>query len=216
MASILSRLHPAPGSTAVKTRVGRGRGSGLGKTSGRGQKGQKSRTSGLDKRGFEGGQMPLQRRLPKRGFFNPFARKVAIVSVGQLERFPKGTKVDVAALRAAGLVRRGADFIKVLGGGEIPHALHVEVHAVTPSAKAKIEKAGGTAVSLVPPHVRKPPPQPKPRPVEVAPAPDAKAAPKAKGGDKPKGEKPAKEGGEKAPKPPPAAKKPAEGPKEGA
>lgn len=146
---ILSRLRPAPGAVRGKRRKGRGPGSGLGKTAGHGQKGQKARHPGnFSKLGFEGGQMPLYRRIPKRGFTNLFAKKVATVNVKDLGRFDEGATVDESALRKAGLVKRKVDMIKVLGDGELEKALTVKVHAASAAATQKIEKAGGT-VELV-------------------------------------------------------------------
>jgi large subunit ribosomal protein L15 len=149
---ILSRLRPAPGAVREKKRKGRGVGSGLGKTSGRGQKGQKARSTGaIGKLYFEGGQMPLQRRLPKVGFFNPFARSVAIVNVRDLTKFDKGAVVDVAALRARGIIRTKSASegeIKILAKGELDRALTVHAHAFSEEAKKKIEAAGGKVVVL--------------------------------------------------------------------
>src|SRR5690606_9336862 len=120
---------PSPGSTKARKRVGRGPGSGLGKTAGRGVKGQKSRSGGYIPRGFEGGQMPLARRLPKRGFTNIFRTRVVIVNIGELaNRFGEGAVVDEAALREARLVKGRCDAIKLLGEGEIGHALTIKVH----------------------------------------------------------------------------------------
>lgn len=148
MADTLSKLAKPAGATRSKTRLGRGVGSGLGKTSGRGQKGQYARTRGF-KPHFEGGQTPLQRRLPKRGFNNPFPKITAEVSVGDLDAFAAGAKVDESALRASGLVKGRYDRIKVLGTGEITKAVTVSVHAFSKSAAAKIEKAGGKVVLLL-------------------------------------------------------------------
>ena len=147
MADTLSKLAKPARSTRSKTRLGRGVGSGLGKTAGRGQKGQYARTRGF-KPHFEGGQTPLQRRLPKRGFTNPFPTITAEVSVGDLDAFGPGAKVDEAALRAHGLVKGRYDRIKVLGNGEITKAVTVSAHAFSKSAAAKIEKAGGKIVLL--------------------------------------------------------------------
>ncbi len=147
---ILSRLRPAEGAVRPKRRKGRGTGSGLGKTAGHGQKGQKARHPGnFSKLGFEGGQMPLYRRLPKRGFVNPFTKKVATVNVKDLARFDAGATVDEAALREAGLIKRKVDIIKVLGDGELDRALTVKVHAASATAMQKIEKAGGTIELVV-------------------------------------------------------------------
>ena len=144
----LHELSPAPGSKKNRKRVGRGIGSGIGKTGGRGHKGQKSRSGGRVRPGFEGGQMPLYRRVPKRGFHNPFTKKVGTVNVKDLARFDAGATVDEAALREAGLIKRKVDMIKVLGDGELDRALTVKVHAASASATQKIEQAGGT-VELV-------------------------------------------------------------------
>lgn len=143
----LGNLHPAPGSTRPRKRVGRGIGSGLGKTSGRGHKGRKSRSGGNTPPGYEGGQMPLQRRLPKRGF-RPVSRvEYLIVNVGQLAAFAAGTTVGPDALRAAHLVR-GRGPVKCLGDGAIPHALTVQAHAFSAKAREAITAAGGTAEVL--------------------------------------------------------------------
>ena len=141
----LSNLSPAPGSRKSRKRLGRGPGSGLGKTSGRGHKGRGARSGGNTHPSFEGGQMPLQRRLPKRGFHNPFRREYSIVNLGRLEAaFEAGAVVDAAALAAHGLVRTGR-LIKVLGQGELSKALTVKAHAFSESAKARIAAAGGSA-----------------------------------------------------------------------
>jgi large subunit ribosomal protein L15 len=141
----LGNLHPSPGSKRPIKRVGRGPGSGHGKTAGRGHKGKGARSGGNVKPGYEGGQMPLQRRLPKRGF-KPIARtSYAIVNVGRLAAFDAGSTVDRAALRAQGLVgsRRGP--IKILGEGTLDRALTVQAQAFSEKARAAIEGAGGTA-----------------------------------------------------------------------
>ena len=146
---ILSRLRPPAGAVRRKKRKGRGVGSGLGKTAGHGMKGQKARHPGnFSKVAFEGGQTPLQRRLPKHGFHNIFSKKVIGVNVASLSRFDAGTTVDVDALRAAGLIKGRFDAIKLLGNGDIDRALTVQVHAFSKSAKEKIEKAGGTAETV--------------------------------------------------------------------
>ena len=139
----LHELQPAAGSKKTRTRVGRGLGSGLGKTSGRGQKGQNSRSGGGVRSGFEGGQMPLYRRLPKRGFNNVFAKQYAEVNVEQLNRFEDGATVDAQSLKDAGVIKKTLDGVKVLGKGEITKAITVKVAAISESAKAKIEAAGG-------------------------------------------------------------------------
>lgn len=151
MADVLSNLQAPDGSNRRKMRVGRGVGSGKGKTCGRGQKGQKARNTGaFSKLAFVGGQTTLQRRLPKRGFVNPFRAQVAIINVGELDRFEAGTNVDEAVLRAARLVQGKCDRIKVLGEGELTKALTVSAYSFSKSAIDKIEKAGGKAVSLKP------------------------------------------------------------------
>ena len=141
----LNTIQPAAGSTSASHRVGRGVGSGWGKTAGRGHKGQKSRAGGFHKVGFEGGQMPLQRRLPKRGFNNIFATKYVTIKVSDLEKFEAGATVDTEALLKAGIISKTLDGVKVLGNGELTKALNVKVAAYTASAKEKIEKAGGKA-----------------------------------------------------------------------
>ncbi len=143
----LSNLKAPKGAHRARKRVGRGQGSGLGKTAGRGGKGQKARSGNMHFEGFEGGQMPLQRRLPKFGFKNVFRRELEEVKVGDLEGLT-GT-VDVAALKAAGLVRGNRDGVVVLGKGELKGAVTVKAHRVTAGARAAIEKAGGK-VELIP------------------------------------------------------------------
>jgi large subunit ribosomal protein L15 len=140
----LSTLGPAKGSRKRKVRVGRGIGSKLGKTSGSGNKGQKSRRGYSRRRGFEGGQMPLHRRIPKRGFHNPFGVSYSVVNLEELNAFPAGETVTPELLRAHGFVRRATDPIKVLGDGELKNKLTVHAHAFSASAKEKITKAGGT------------------------------------------------------------------------
>lgn len=140
----LSDLRPALGSTKTRKRIGRGHGSGTGKTAGKGHKGQNARSGGGVKAGFEGGQMPLQRRLPKRGF-SPLQKKVyALVNVSQLEGFESGSTVDATALINAGIIKTVADGIKVLGDGELTRPLTIKAHKFSKSAQAKIEEAGGT------------------------------------------------------------------------
>jgi len=139
----LNELSPAGGSRKAAKRLGRGVGSGSGKTAGRGSKGFNSRSGGGVRPGFEGGQMPLQRRLPKRGFTNNFKKNVAVVNIRDLAKFDKGSVVDAAALAAAGLVKGRRDAVKLLGQGEIKYALDVKVNSVSRSAKEKIEAAGG-------------------------------------------------------------------------
>jgi large subunit ribosomal protein L15 len=145
---LLSRLSPPEGAVRGKRRIGRGIGSGWGKTAGKGQKGQKARGT-MKRLGFQGGQMPLQRRLPKIGFNNIFATKYAPVNVGDLELFAAGSVVDEAALRDARVVRGTWDGVKVLADGEIDRALKLKVDAISAAAKEKIEKAGGS-VELLP------------------------------------------------------------------
>jgi large subunit ribosomal protein L15 len=140
----LHELKPAEGSTHKIKRVGRGVGSGWGKTAGRGNKGLKARSGGGVRPGFEGGQMPLHRRLPKRGFTNIFKKVFAIVNVSDLSRFEQGAVVDESALVRSGLVKGHNDGIKLLGRGDINIALTVKLNAVSRSAKDKIEAAGGT------------------------------------------------------------------------
>jgi large subunit ribosomal protein L15 len=145
MADTLSKLAKPAGATKKKTRRGRGVGSGLGKTAGRGQKGQFARVRGF-KLHFEGGQTPLQRRLPKRGFNAPFPTKTAEVNVGSLEIFAAGAKVDEKALRDRGLVKGKVDRIKILGNGELTKSVTVTADCFSKGAAAKITKAGGKVV----------------------------------------------------------------------
>jgi large subunit ribosomal protein L15 len=140
----LSDLAPAPGSRKKRKRIGRGPGSGHGKTSCRGHKGQNSRSGGGVKPGFEGGQMPLQRRLPKRGFTNIFQKTFSIVNVSSLEKLEE-SEITPEVLIKEGLVRKIQDGVKILGNGELTKALTVKAHAFSASAKEKIEKAKGTA-----------------------------------------------------------------------
>ena len=142
----LHELKPNKGAKHRKKRLGSGESSGLGKTCGKGHKGQKSRSGGTIRTGFEGGQMPLHRRLPKKGFSNvAFRDKVVVVNVANLAaKFEDGATVDEAALREAGLVKGRFDAIKVLGNGEIDKKLDVKVHRVSAAARAKIEAAGGS------------------------------------------------------------------------
>jgi large subunit ribosomal protein L15 len=140
----LSNLKPPKGSRKRKVRVGRGMGSKLGKTAGKGNKGQKSRRGYSRRRGFEGGQMPLHRRMPKRGFHNPFGVSYSVVNLEELNVFPAGETVTPELLRAHGFIRRTRDLIKVLGDGELKTKLAIHAHAFSASAKEKIAKAGGT------------------------------------------------------------------------
>lgn len=144
----LDNLKPAPGSRKKRKRVGRGEGSGHGKTSCRGSKGQKARSGGNVPPGFEGGQMPLVRRVPKRGFRSPFKKEYALIHVGDLERFDPGSIVDVDVLKSCGLVKKVRDGIKLLADGEISHPVHVKVHKASEKAKMKIAAAGGTVEEL--------------------------------------------------------------------
>ena len=139
----LHELQPAIGSTTAPKRLGRGVGSQLGKTSGKGHKGARARSGGGPRPGFEGGQMPLTRRLPKRGFTNIFAKEYATVNVSALNCFEDGTVVTAEALINAGLIKKTLDGVKVLGGGELQKKLTVSVDKVTASAKEKIEAIGG-------------------------------------------------------------------------
>ncbi len=148
---ILSRLSPPPGAVRRKKRVGRGIGSGVGKTSGRGQKGQKARQPGnFHKKAFEGGQMPLARRVPKMGFKNIFAATVVAVNVKDLAGFDDGATVDVEALTSSGLIKGRFDQVKILGDGDLGgKQLTVRAHAFSKSAREKIEQAGGRAEVVV-------------------------------------------------------------------
>ena len=141
----INELSPMPGSTHVAKRKGRGPGSGNGKTAGRGQKGQKSRSGGGVRVGFEGGQMPLSRRVPKRGFNNIFAKPLEAVNVSVLEMFEDGAVVDAAALLESGVLSKCVYGVKILGNGEITKKLTVKANAFSASAKEKIEAAGGKA-----------------------------------------------------------------------
>ena len=139
----LHELAPAPGSRKTRTRVGRGIGSGLGKTSGRGHKGQNSRSGGGVRTGFEGGQMPLYRRLPKRGFYNKFGKEYAEVNVSTLNCFEEGTVVDPVALIEAGILNNVRDGVRILGNGQLDKSLTVIANGFTKSAADKITAAGG-------------------------------------------------------------------------
>lgn len=141
----LNELKPAPGAKRKRKRVGRGAGSGMGKTATRGQDGQNSRSGGGVRPGFEGGQMPLARRLPKRGFTNIFAKEYAIVNVSDLERFEDGTEVTAEMLKEARIIRKMNDGLKVLGNGDLTKKLTVKATKFTKTAAEKIAAAGGTA-----------------------------------------------------------------------
>ena len=209
----LSQLRAPKGASRERKRVGRGQASGLGKTAGRGGKGQKARTGNMHFEGFEGGQMPLQRRLPKFGFVNVFRRELEELQVARLDEIPAGTVVDLAAAAAAGLARRNGEGLVVLGTGVLKGSYTVRADRVTAGARAAIEKAGGKVELLPkrqtmyekkraaelaarPPRPQKPKPEPK---AEVA----AKPEKAPKGEKPPKAEKQAKAEkpkGEKKPK----------------
>jgi large subunit ribosomal protein L15 len=146
MALSLNNLHPAKGSTHKKKRVGRGPGSGLGKTAGRGHKGQKSRSGYSSRPGFEGGQMPLQRRLPKRGFTNIFKKEWIEISLAKIEEnFNTGDEITPEVLHKRGLIKKAKHDLVILGTGEVSKSLTISAHRFTKTAKEKIENAGGTA-----------------------------------------------------------------------
>jgi len=140
----LNTLSPSKGARKAKKRIGRGPGSGFGKTAGRGHKGARSRSGYTSKPGFEGGQMPLHRRLPKRGFTNIFKKEYAIVSLADLDRFEAGTVVDRDTLLAAGLIKKKDAFVKLLANGEISKALTLDVDKISQGAREKLVAAGGT------------------------------------------------------------------------
>jgi large subunit ribosomal protein L15 len=144
MNDILSRLAPPEGARKKRKRVGRGPGSGWGKTAGKGMNGQKARSGGSIARGFEGGQMPLQRRMPKRGFTNIFKKEIIEINVERLEIFNDGDIIDVEALGKKGLISKIADGVKVLGKGELTKKLTVRLHSVSAGALKKITDAGGS------------------------------------------------------------------------
>jgi len=149
MAISLNSLRPAKGSTHKKKRVGRGPGSGLGKTAGRGEKGQKSRSGYSRKIGFEGGQMPLHRRLPKRGFTNIFKKKWLEVSLAALDKnFNADEEITPELMHSKGIIKKAKHDVVVLGNGEISKALRISAHRFTKSAREKIEKAGGAVVEI--------------------------------------------------------------------
>ncbi|MCL2507566.1 MAG: 50S ribosomal protein L15 [Oscillospiraceae bacterium] len=142
----LHELSPAEGSKKERKRIGRGPASGQGKTAGKGHKGQKARAGRGPRIGFEGGQMPLQRRVPKRGFVNIFGKEIAIVNISELEKkFESGSVIDVETLIKAGLVKKALDGVKILGNGDISKSFTVKANAFSESAKQKIEAAGGKA-----------------------------------------------------------------------
>lgn len=144
----LHDLKPSPGSTRNRRRRGIGRGTGLGKTAGRGSKGQKSRSGARAKRGFEGGQMPLHRRLPKRGFTNIFRKQIVVVNVGQLQVFRAGSSVSPDVLVKRGIIKKVKDGVKILGRGEVSIALKVSAHFFSQSARDKISRAGGAVEEI--------------------------------------------------------------------
>ncbi|MHC1746701.1 MAG: 50S ribosomal protein L15 [Negativicutes bacterium] len=139
----LHELSPAPGSKKVRTRVGRGLGSGLGKTSGKGHKGQNARSGGGTRPGFEGGQKPLYLRLPKRGFYNKFGKEFVEINVRDLNRFENGTEIDPVVLIESGLIKNIRDGVRILGSGELEKSLTVKANGFTKSAVEKIQAAGG-------------------------------------------------------------------------
>ena len=141
----LHELSPVPGSTKKSYRKGRGAGSGNGKTAGKGHKGQNARSGGGVRPGFEGGQMPLQRRIPKRGFNNIFAKEYVAINVRELNKFEDGAVVNAQALIEAGIIKKALDGVKILGQGELQKKLTVNVAAYSGTAKQKIEQAGGKA-----------------------------------------------------------------------
>lgn len=144
----LDELKPAEGSKFTRKRVGRGIGSGTGKTSGKGHKGQNARSGGGVRPGFEGGQMPLYRRLPKRGFNNIFAKHYVSINVEELNKFEDGAEVTNEALIEKGIIKKALDGVKILGRGELTKKLNVKVAKYSESAKEKIEKAGGKAEGM--------------------------------------------------------------------
>jgi large subunit ribosomal protein L15 len=150
MALSLNNLSPTKGSTHKKKRVGRGPGSGLGKTAGRGHKGQKSRSGYSKKIGFEGGQMPLQRRLPKRGFTNIFKKKWIEISLAKLEgSFNAGDEITPEVLHEKGLIKKAKHDLVILGNGDISKALKISAHRFTKTAREKIENAGGSITEII-------------------------------------------------------------------
>jgi large subunit ribosomal protein L15 len=144
----LNELKPAQGSKRTRKRVGRGVATGGGKTAGRGNKGQNQRSGGGVRPGYEGGQMPIHRRLPKRGFTNIFKKKITIVNIGDLTRFESGSVIDEVALTAKGFVKGRHDGIKLLGNGEIGYPLTIKMRYISKAARQKIEKAGGTVEDI--------------------------------------------------------------------
>ena len=141
----LNQLTATPGATKERKRIGRGYGAGTGKTAGKGHTGQKARAGHGQRPGFEGGQMPMQRRLPKRGFNNIFAKEIVSINVGSLNKFEDGASVDAAALVEAGIIKKTCDGVKILSNGELKKKLTVKANAFSQAAKEKIEAAGGKA-----------------------------------------------------------------------
>ena len=141
----LNQLTATPGSTKERKRIGRGYGAGTGKTAGKGHKGQKARAGHGQRPGFEGGQMPMQRRIPKRGFNNIFAKEIVSINVGTLNKFEDGASVDAAALIEAGILKKDCDGVKILSNGTLTKKLTVQATAFSAAAKEKIEAAGGKA-----------------------------------------------------------------------
>ena len=141
----LNQLTATPGATKERKRIGRGYGAGTGKPAGKGHKGQKARAGHGQRPGFEGGQMPMQRRLPKRGFNNIFAKEIVSINVGSLNKFEDGASVDAAALVEAGIIKKTCDGVKILSNGELKKKLTVKANAFSQAAKEKIEAAGGKA-----------------------------------------------------------------------
>jgi large subunit ribosomal protein L15 len=139
----IHELSPAEGATKKRKRVGRGPGSGHGGTACRGHKGQKARSGGGSARGFEGGQMPLQRRLPKRGFTNIFKKQYGIINIKDLNRFEANANLEIDALKEAGLIKKMKNGVKLLGNGDITNPIFIKVHKISKTAKEKIEAAGG-------------------------------------------------------------------------
>ena len=140
----LNELSPAKGARSQRKRLGRGVGSGSGKTAGRGTKGLNSRSGGGVRPGFEGGQMPIHRRLPKRGFTNIFRKQIAIINIRDLSRFESGSEIERSILAKSGLIKGRCNRVKLLGHGDISYPLSIKVNSVSKSAKEKIEAAGGT------------------------------------------------------------------------
>lgn len=141
----LNQLTATPGATKERKRIGRGYGAGTGKTAGKGHKGQKARAGHGMRPGFEGGQMPMQRRIPKRGFNNIFAKEIVSINVGTLNKFEDGASVDTAALMEAGILKKECDGVKILSNGTLTKKLTVKANAFSAAAKEKIEAAGGKA-----------------------------------------------------------------------